>query len=113
MDNRKINDKLVNFWNEALLLSSEEKEQIRKEGGLSLKDLAPSQKLFDAASSLGKCHKVLDFGCGNGWGAIIAYKSGCQDVEAVDLGDNIIDSEKFYASLFDARLMLIQFHQIG
>ena len=62
--------------------------------------LAPSEKLFRVAESLGQCGKVLDYGCGRGWAAIIAAGSGCADVTAVDVSANAAESAAFQAKLF-------------
>ena len=97
---KKVNEELIEFWNSAISLSNEFKEQIKEEIP-DYKELAPSLKLFDAAKELGNCKKVLDYGCGSGWASIIAAKSGCRDVLSVDLGQNIIDTINFYARLYE------------
>lgn len=102
MNNNEVNNNLIKFWDVAIALTSEQKDEMKEYKGMDAKELAPSDKLFDAVKTLGTCQKVLDYGCGNAWAAIIANKSGCQDVTAVDLGENIIDSARFYAELCDA-----------
>ena len=98
MDNKKINEDLINFWNESLKIPDEYKNQNVDEE-LDYKELAPSSKLLNALESLKGCNKVLDYGCGNGWASIALVKLGCQDVNAVDVGDNIIDSVHYYSKL--------------
>ncbi len=93
------NQTLIGFWDQAFALSEEQKEQIlnRQE---DWRDLAPSEKLFQAASSLGKRKKVLDFGCGTGWAAVIAAKSGCADVTAVDAAPAALGCARLYAARY-------------
>ena len=102
MDNKKINEDLIKFWDQALTVSNEDKEEALKYTDLDYKELAPSVKLLNAVSELGQCKNVLDYGCGTAWGAIVALKAGVKKVDAVDLGENIIDSAKFYAKLYNA-----------
>ena len=94
------NDKLIRFWDQALTLSEDDKAQERNNDREDIKQLAPSEKLYLAVAKLGTCKKVLDYGCGNGWASIVAASQGCEDVVAVDLGENIIDALNFYASLY-------------
>ncbi len=93
------NRKLIGFWNQAFALSEEEKPQI-----LNLQEdwkaLAPSEKLFQAAASLGRRKKVLDFGCGTAWAAIITAKSGCPDVTAADAAPAALQAAGLYAARY-------------
>ena len=98
-DAKKVNSDLVAFWNEAIKLPEDYKEEVKKATDNSVMDIVPSQKLYDAVKELGSCKKVLDYGCGSGWGAIVAASNGCKDVLAVDLGKNITDAAKFYADV--------------
>lgn len=98
-DTKKVNSDLVTFWNEAIKLPEDYKEEVRKATDKSVMDIVPSQKLYDAVKELASCKKVLDYGCGSGWGAIVAASNGCKDVLAVDLGKNITDAAKFYADV--------------
>ncbi len=95
------NQMLINFWDRAFTLSEEQKADI-----LNLKEdwkeLAPSEKLFLAAYSLGQRKKVLDFGCGTAWAAIIAAKGGCPDVTAVDASSAAVQAARLYAAHYDA-----------
>ena len=104
MDNKEANNNLIKFWDAAIALTPEQKEEMKEYQGMDAKELAPSEKLFDAVKELGSFQKVLDYGCGNAWAAIIANKYGCKDVTAVDLGEKIIDAAKFYASLCEANI---------
>ena len=95
---RKDNHTLIEFWNSAFAMSEEEKEEYRNNLE-DWKELAPSEKLFHAAESLGSRKKVLDYGCGNGWAGIIAAKSGCTDVTVVDVAENGVEAARFLSSL--------------
>ena len=103
-DTKKVNSDLVTFWNEAIKLPEDYKEEVRKATDKSVMDIVPSQKLYDAVKELGSCKKVLDYGCGSGWGAIVAASNGCKDVLAVDLGKNITDAAKFYADVLGTNI---------
>lgn len=103
-DAKKVNSDLVAFWNEAIKLPEDYKEEVRKATDNSVTDIVPSQKLYDAVKELGSCKKVLDYGCGSGWGAIVAASNGCKDVLAVDLGKNITDAAKFYADVLGVNI---------
>ena len=78
------NQKLIEFWDRAFSMPEEQKDSIQDQQEEDWKELAPSEKLFRAACSLGRRKRVLDYGCGSGWAAIIAAKSGCPDVTAAD-----------------------------
>lgn len=104
MDNNLVNNNLIKFWDSVLTLDDEYKNQIKQIPVSEYKELAPSEKLFKATFELGKCGKVLDYGCGNGWASIIASKGGCQDIDAVDLGSNIIEAAKFHFEHFEVKV---------
>ncbi len=95
------NRNLIGFWNQAFTLSDEQKQQILNTEE-DRKELAPSEKLFLAAQSLGRRKKVLDFGCGTAWAAIIAAKGGCPDVTAADAAPAAIQAARLYAARYDA-----------
>ncbi|MBQ6721616.1 MAG: 50S ribosomal protein L11 methyltransferase, partial [Clostridia bacterium] len=95
------NQKLIEFWNQAFALSEEQKTEIMNLQE-DWKELAPSEKLFQAACSLGQRKKVLDFGCGTAWAAIIAAKSGCTDVTAADAAPAAVQAGRLYAMRYDA-----------
>lgn len=103
-DAKKVNSDLVAFWNEAIKLPEDYKEEVKRANDNSVMDIVPSQKLYDAVKELGSCKKVLDYGCGSGWGAIVAASNGCKDVLAVDLGKNITDAAKFYADVLGTNI---------
>lgn len=96
------NKALVSFWSQALTLSEEDMETERGNGPDGWKEQAPSEKLFQAAASLGGRRKVLDYGCGSGWAGIIAAKHGCPDVTAVDAAPGAVRAAGFYAALYGA-----------
>ncbi len=95
-----INEELRAFWNEAMALTNEEKEEALSSAPKPYEELAPSRKLFDAVKGLAGYDKVLDYGCGSGWASIVLAKSGCKDVLAVDLGEEIIKTLRFNAKLY-------------
>lgn len=96
---RKDNETLIEFWNSAYVISEEEMKECRKDPD-SWKELVPSEKLFHAAEMLGSRKKVLDYGCGMGWASIVAAKSGCPDVTAVDVSETGVRSAEEFAKLY-------------
>lgn len=96
----KISKDVIEFWNNAIKLEENDKKEIENSGDKDYTKLAPSLKLYEAVKELGKCEKVLDYGCGSGWSSIIALKEGAKEVDAVDMGDNIIDAINFYAKYY-------------
>ena len=102
MENRveQDNRNLIAFWDKTLALTQEDRQAGQGAGADGWKEEAPSSKLFDAAASLGKKKKVLDYGCGSGWAGIIAEKSGCPCVVAVDVAQGGVESAKFHAELY-------------
>lgn len=98
---RKDYEEAKHFWNTAFAMDNAKKdEESSAHSDDDWKDLAPSQKLFEAVCSLGDRKKILDYGCGRGWASIIAAKSGCPDVTGVELAENAVDSARFEAKLF-------------
>ena len=98
----KDNEKLIEFWDKRLELSEEDKKELEGQTAESFEEvasLAPTEKLVLAAKSLGECKKVLDYGCGTGWAGIIAAKSGCKDVTAVDVCEGPVETTKVYAKI--------------
>ena len=96
----KDNQVLIDFWDKAFALSEEQQAEARNQAAENWKDLAPSEKLFRAAGSLGQKKKVLDFGCGDAWAGIIAAKSGCTDVTAVDAAPGAVQAANLYAEVY-------------
>ena len=96
MDNNTDNEKLICFWNSVFASDDEELYDMPAEGW---RELAPRQKLFDAAAEQKKKKKILDYGCGSGWAGIIAAKSRCLDVTAADAAEEALRSTKQYASI--------------
>ena len=96
------NRNLIEFWDKVFTLSDEDREEARKEGAEIWKELAPSEKLFRAAASLANRKKILDYGCGNAWAALIAAKSGCPDVTAADMAPSAVRAAEFLASVCEA-----------
>ena len=100
---RKDYEEAKLFWNTAFSMDEDARihaaNSADKENGW--KDMAPSEKLLKAACTLGAKHRVLDYGCGRGWAAIIAAKAGCDNVTGVELAENAVRSAEFYVNLFD------------
>ena len=89
----------LDFWDSAY---EKESQDNSLENDQNWKELAPSEKFIKALSIFSNCEKVLDYGCGNGWGSIIMANLGCKYITAVDLVKNAINSTlsniKFYNS---------------
>ena len=94
------NQALLEFWDRFFAIPEGEKEAARREGVGEWKELAPSEKLLRAVCELGGRKKVLDYGCGNGWAAIAAAKSGCPEVTAADPAPHAAEAADFLAGLF-------------
>ena len=88
MNEARENENLISFWNQAYMMSDEEKQEAMKSDPEDWKTDVPAKKLYDAACTLGSCKKVLDYGCGQAWASVIIAKTGCQDVTAVDVSEN-------------------------
>ncbi len=91
------------FWNTAFAMDDETKKEaensVDKEN--DWKQMAASEKMFKAVQSLGTRKRVLDYGCGEGWAAIIAAKSGCKDVTGAETASNAAEMAQFYVKLFE------------
>ncbi len=94
------NQALIAFWDKAFALSEEDQAHECESSEEDWKELAPSEKLFQAACSLGRRKKVLDYGCGSAWAAVIAAKSGCTDVTASDAAPGAIQAARLYAARY-------------
>lgn len=99
MNEANENKTLVEFWSKVLTLTEEERQDDQVEED-DWKHIAASTKLFDAAASLGSCRKVLDYGCGSAWASIIAAKSGCHDITAVDVAKGAAERAAFTIKAF-------------
>lgn len=98
MDVKSTNETLVNFWSKVYTVSDEDLKEATAEE--DLKQICPSEKLFNAAKSLGSCKKVLDYGCGDGWAGIVAASNGCDDVTSVDVAQGPADLTAFQVDLY-------------
>ncbi len=98
-DIERDNRTLIDFWDHAFALSEEQKAQIPNQQE-DWRELAPSEKLLQAVLSLGGREKVLDYGCGSAWAAIIAAKGGCPDVTAVDAAPAAVCAAKLSAARY-------------
>lgn len=93
---------LAHFWDEAFKISLEDEDEILKNtDSLSWQDCAPSKELFRAVQDLKSQNNVLDYGCGSGWGAIVALKSGIKQVTAVDVSANSIKLLNLYKKAYN------------
>ncbi len=99
----KHNYALIDFWDKAFTLTEEQQAEARKQAAEDWQELAPSEKLFKAACSLGQKKKVLDYGCGDGWASVIAAKSGCTDVTAVDAAPGAVQAARFYTEVYGVK----------
>ena len=97
------NRKLIDFWDKAYALPENEQAGGDLNEAEDWRMLAPSEKLLEAAGSLAGRKKVLDYGCGNAWAGIIAARSGCDDVTAVDAAAGAVEAARFQAALFGAK----------
>lgn len=88
------------FWNSALKLTEQDKEEILREGAPDLHALAPCEKLYRAAAMLKERKKILDYGCGTGWASLIAAGNGAHDVTAADTAHSAIEAVRFFADLY-------------
>lgn len=93
------NRALIAFWDKFYTLSEEERGAILSGALESCEQLAPSEKLLSAAYELGSRKNVLDFGCGNGWAAIAAAKSGCPSVTAADAAQNAVETARLCSEM--------------
>ncbi len=85
----------IEFWNEAFKPYAE--GEAEKE---DLKEIAPSEKLYQACVSLGALENVLDYGCGHGWASVIMASSGCRNVHAVDVNESAPKAAKKLAEAY-------------
>ncbi len=94
----------VDFWNEAYSLREEDVRQRKEEADPEAwKELAPSVKQTEAIETLGGCRRLLDYGCGHGWASVIAAKSGCPCVTAVDVAPNSRLQAELTAELYGVK----------
>ena len=91
---------LISFWDKAFAMSEEEQKQMLEGDVEDWKEMALSEKLFRAACALGQRKRVLDYGCGNAWASVIAAKSGCADVTAVDAAPGAVQAAKLFAERY-------------
>ena len=90
----------LDFWNSTY---GKESRESFLESTKNWKELAPSEKFIPALSIFSNCKKMLDYGCGNGWGSILLAKLGCKNITAVDLVKNAIDSTLSNIIIYDER----------
>jgi 2-polyprenyl-3-methyl-5-hydroxy-6-metoxy-1,4-benzoquinol methylase len=100
---QEINNTLINFWNDEISLDEKQKKEMSLHVNPDQYERLASPKLFSAVSKLGDCNNMLDYGCGSGWASIVAAKSGCKRILAVDIGKDIIESADFHCRLFKVK----------
>ncbi len=93
------NQVLIDYWDRAFMSESQQ-SQIRSQETVSWKKLAPSEKLYRAAASLGSRKMVLDLGCGSAWAGNIAAKKGCADITAADAAPGAVRAARLYTALY-------------
>ena len=91
---------LIGFWDQTFSSQVKDQSSIDPKAPDSDRNLAPSDQLFQAAASLGRKKKVLDYGCGRAWAALIAARNGCMDVTAVDPAGGAINSARSVIALY-------------
>ena len=96
----KENRILVDFWDRTFARSLEQGPSPADLAGADPGSLAPSEKLRLAAASLGTCRRVLDYGCGSGWAAVIAAVNGCACVTAADAAPRALEAGRRLAAAF-------------
>lgn len=94
------NQTLISFWDQAFSMTEEAQAKAKERGADGWKSMAPSEKLFQAAASLGARSRVLDYECGSAWAGIIAAKSGCPEVIAVDVARGAVETARFHSRLY-------------
>ncbi len=94
---------MIDFWDKSFALSVEQSTDAQHQKPKNWQEIAPCEKLFWAACSLGNKKKVLDYGCGNAWAGIIAAKSGCADVTAVDAAPGAVRAAQIFAEVYGVR----------
>ena len=103
---------LVDFWNKSFTLTEEDKKQIISEinPDEDYKQLAPSQKQFDAFDVFMYKENVLDYGCGSGWASIIMAKKGVNKVIAADVAEQSLEMLNCYKEAFQVKDKITAIH---
>ena len=95
--------KLTEHWDMAFAMPEEGYRCDAQASEEDLREMAPSEKLYVAARSLGNCRRVLDYGCGSGWGGMTAAMAGCSRAVCADVVPNAVKMTAYYSSLFGTR----------
>ena len=90
----------VDFWNRVYELPEGGEEEETEGAEADWKALAPSEKQLLAITELTECRQLLDYGCGQGWGSVIAACAGCPSVTAVDVAENGARCAALYAGQY-------------
>ena len=61
------NRTLIAFWDQVFAEAEAQAAEPEPQAAEDWRTLAPSEKLYRAACSLGGREKVLDYGCGSAW----------------------------------------------
>ncbi len=87
---QNVNDKSLEFWDKAFVANTPEYEEYLKTvtKDSDWKDLTASEKLADSLAAFVGCKKVMDYGCGEGWGSVGIAKSAQCTVDAVDTAEH-------------------------
>ena len=102
MNNKETLKTLIKFWDNALKLSQEDKDNIKASmSDDSYLEFAPSKKLANALDNLLTADKILDYGCGNAWASLILAKKGAKYIKAVDTSKKGIESAKFILDTYN------------
>ena len=103
---------LVEFWNQSFSLSEEDKKQILSQinPDEDYKQLAPSQKQYDAFDVFKNQKNVLDYGAGSGWASIIMIKKGVEKVTAVDVAKQSSSMINCYSEAFKIKEQIEVIH---
>lgn len=97
---KKIYDKSIDFWNQALICSEADFAEVDKDN--DWKDIGSTQLFNLIKDSTEGWDNVLDYGCGAGWADVILAMNGAKKVKAVDVAPNAVESAKLYFSAFSS-----------
>lgn len=102
---KKDYEKSIDFWNEALVFSSEELEgEINQDE--DYKEIGSKQLFLMMEEAVKGMSNVLDYGCGNGWLDVIMTKNGVRKIKAVDVAPKAVESAKLYAKAFESDTLI-------
>lgn len=96
-------ENLQAFWDKVFSMNEEEfREYVAEiDKDNDWRELAPAEKLLTAIETLKDCNKLLDYGCGTGWGAIAMAKFGATQIDAVETSKNAVDQAWLWIKAFE------------